>query len=267
MAVRSIAMTPLAPKLVAPYAMGPWSAGSMVFAAFLLVPLGAGVALEGLAAGFASGFGRLRPKVKDQLFGGLALAGVPALYLALASVVRAVRFVGLRRGCVLLHYRAQLSNPALGPDPATNAAAAEAIPADGRLYREDRRKHVLRKIGAVLGGIMDLISMFSPGPPGGGSDARLTHPRHGQFGWKLFWGLVLVGIGALVFLHNRDKPGYGPAAAAFVAIYLLWLVPSLWRSIALRRVDRAWRSGLRELCARAGVPVPEGPDTENYKHD
>jgi|GEM_PF-4927914 len=241
---------PFADRLVAPYRTGPWSAGTMVFFAFLIVPLFSAIGAVSLGDYLTDGAERSR----RTALGGLVIAVLPAAYLAIASVINAIRF-GHLRAQVAGHYGWLAS--LTGRDPRLDIDLGRVLGDDGELWREDRRRHVLRRIGAVLSFIAALVSLASGDVTTSDSGFEKRGPRAGQFGHKLFWGLLVIGGGtaAIVVVH-REASAVAVMAGVYLAVNLLWWLPSLWRSRALRRVDQEWRTGAAAVCARLPMPMP-----------
>lgn len=61
---------------------------------------------------------------------------------------------------------------------------------------------------------------------------------------------MIIGGGAVaLFLVNSPTTDTRIAAAIYLGLNLLWWIPTLCRSVALRGVERAWRGGLRQTYA------------------
>lgn len=227
----------------------------MVTGAFFVIPILAAVAAVGAGDVLATGFASASEGDKSTLFGALGLAAVPTLYLGIASLINVARFATLRHA-VQDHYRRvwEIS----GRDAHTDHEIAAALRDDAELYREDHRRHVLHRIGSVFAAIIALLSIFD-GATGAGdaSDWDARGPRAGQFAYKLVWGLVVIGGGAAgIFFAQKDSAQVFAMIGVYVAINLLWWIPSLWRSVALRRVDAAWREGAAAVYARLPMDTP-----------
>ncbi|NNG35943.1 hypothetical protein [Nakamurella aerolata] len=267
--VPPLARTALADRLVHPYRMSPWCAGTMFAVALPLLTMLNAVAIPLLAKLFNAAGDPPGPELTtdeaDTLSGIVLLAGAPAVYLAVAAAINAWRFGRLRRR-LRQHYQQLLARPDLLRDPALRPAVAAMVTSDAEVYRQDRRRHVLRKVGAVFGGLLELLSLFAPGGGGGGGGAAVTGVRSGQFGYKLCWGLAALLAVTVPFLvlHPGDR-GYLLACLTVAAVQALWWVPALWRSRALRSVDEVWKRSLTEVCAIAGLPVPAGPSERNFR--
>ncbi|YAL83430.1 hypothetical protein ACMYYO_01105 [Dermacoccaceae bacterium W4C1] len=232
----------MADRLVRPYRMVPWSAGTMVTFAFVILPLCAVLAAWQLgmvreAGGFAAA------STVDMVFliVNLVPSGMFALYLSVASCLNAWRFEGLRRG-VQSHY-ADLAQLA-GRNPELDGHLDTALLDDYELHQVDLRHRVLSHVGFWVRLIWESVDDHR-GPDLTDVAGEWRGPRAGQFGYKLFWGLVMLVGGAATL---SSSPSYSPesgalAATVFVGLNLVWWLPSLWRSVALRRVDAAWRDG------------------------
>ncbi|YAL83431.1 hypothetical protein ACMYYO_01110 [Dermacoccaceae bacterium W4C1] len=241
----------MADRLVRPYRMALWSAGTMVTFAFVIIPVFAAVAASGAARIYEAGSFEAAPE-EDQniLLGGLAFSAPFALYLGIASCVTAWRFVRLRRG-VQAHY-ADLARYA-GRNPELDWHIEKALIDDRDLHRIDRRRRVLSYIGAWFMAILDFFSTLTGGVVGSSGGGDWRGPRAGQFGYKFFWGLLVIGGGTVgvYFLEAQNSPeSAAVAAGVFAGVNVLWWLPSLWRSVALRRVDAAWREGAEGVRAR-----------------
>ncbi|GAB3300339.1 hypothetical protein GCM10027298_14170 [Epidermidibacterium keratini] len=244
----------MADRLVRPYRMGPWAAGSMIVFAFVVVPIVTALAALILSDAISAGGLSALPDEEERAraTGALTMTGVLVGYLAIASVINAIRFVGLRRR-VVAHY-AQLRQIA-ERDPARRRDVPPVLNGDLALYREDRRRHVLRNAVDVLSFIFVLFGSHSTDS---GATEVIKHPRSGQFGYKLFWGLLIIGGGTVaLFLADSPTTDTRMAAGIYLALNLLWWVPSLWRSVALRRVDQAWRDGLLQVHAAMRIDPPK----------
>lgn len=246
--------TPLADRLVRPYRMGPWCAGTMITGAFIVIPLVTAVTALSLAKAVeAGGLNALPADERSRATGGLAIAGILIGYVAIASIINAVRFRRLRQRVEA--YYAQLGQLARR-SPQVDRDIAAVVRDDGELYGEDKRRHVLLSTVSVFSIIAALLGDGASAADSGPEDAK--GPRAGQFGWKLFWGIVLIGGGAVgLFLLDSPTTDTRVAAAIYLGLNLLWLIPTLCRSVALRGVERAWRGGLRNTYAALRNELPK----------
>ena len=149
--------TPLADRLVRPYRMAPWCAGSMITGAFIVIPLVTVVTALSLAEAVeAGGLNALPAEEKSRATGGLAVAGVLIGYVAIASIINAVRFRRLRQRVEA--YYAQLGQ-LVRRSPQVDRDIAAVVRDDGELYREDKRRHVLQSMLSIV----SLLSLLSDG--------------------------------------------------------------------------------------------------------
>lgn len=225
----------------------------MITGAFILIPLVTVVAALSLAEAVeAGGLGALPAEEKSRATGGLAVAGVLIAYVAIASIINAVRFRRLRQRVEA--YYAELCR-LTRRSPQLDRDIAAVVRDDGTLYREDKRRHVLHSMLSIVS-LLSLLSDGTSAADDGPDEPR--GPRAGQFGFKLFWGVVIIGGGAVaLFLIKSPTTDTRVAAAIYLGLNLLWWIPTLCRSVALRGVERAWRGGLRQTYAALGNELPK----------